>query len=117
MEDDTEVGLAYFGVRYYSAVLARWISAAWNGWPKSAPVVNFTNWHTYALEWTSNCLEFYQDGVIFGSVDPTSQSAGPVLESNMYIFFNLAIGGTLGGNATGLPDQTMEVHWVRHTAL
>jgi len=90
---------------------------AWNGWPKPAPVTNFTNWHTYALEWTSTRLEFYQDGVSFGSVNPTTQGAGPVFEQKMYILFNLAIGGVLGGDATGLPNQTMEVDWIRHTAL
>ncbi len=89
----------------------------WNGWPKAAPVTNFTNWHTYALEWTPTRLQFYQDGVSFGSVDPTSQGAGPVFQQNMYILFNLAIGGVLGGDATGLPNQTMEVDWIRHTAL
>ncbi|MCU0681221.1 MAG: glycoside hydrolase family 16 protein [Polyangiaceae bacterium] len=90
---------------------------AWNGWPKAAPVTNFTNWHNYAVEWTPTRLQFYQDGVSFGSVDPTSQGAGPVFQQNMYILFNLAIGGVLGGDATGLPNQTMEVDWIRHTAL
>lgn len=90
---------------------------AWNGWPKAAPVTNFTNWHTYKLEWTPTRLEFYQDGVSFGKVDPTTQNAGPVFQQKMYILFNLAIGGVLGGDATGLPNQTMEVDWIRHTAL
>ncbi len=88
-----------------------------SGWPKAAPVTNFTNWHTYALEWTPTRLQVYQDGVSFGSVDPSTQGAGPVFQQKMYILFNLAIGGTLGGDATGLPNQTMEIDWIRHTAL
>jgi RHS repeat-associated protein len=40
-ERDTETGLDYFGARYYSNGLGRWVSADWSATPVPVPYANF----------------------------------------------------------------------------
>jgi RHS repeat-associated protein len=42
-ERDTETGLDYFGARYYSNGLGRWVSADWSSTPVPVPYANLTD--------------------------------------------------------------------------
>src|SRR5258708_33668365 len=48
-ERDTESGLDYFGARYYSNALGRWISADWSSKPEPVPYANVTDPQTLNL--------------------------------------------------------------------
>jgi RHS repeat-associated protein len=46
---DTETGLDYFGARYYSNGLGRWVSADWSATPLPVPYADFNNPQTLNL--------------------------------------------------------------------
>ena len=48
-ERDPETGDDYFGARYYSSRLGRWLSADWSGVPAPVPYANLTNPQTLNL--------------------------------------------------------------------
>ena len=48
-ERDSETGLDYFGARYYSNALARFVSADWSANPEPVPYANFENPQTLTL--------------------------------------------------------------------
>lgn len=73
--------------------------------------------HNYAVEWTSNKIQWFIDDVLYATVTPSqmSNSADWTFENYAYyLILNLAVGGNLGGtvDAAALP-QTMQVDWVR----
>jgi beta-glucanase (GH16 family) len=85
-----------------------------------------TNFHIYALEWTTNAISWYVDNQLYetqtnwwSSSNPTNTSLrNPYpapFDQPFYIIMNLAVGGNFGGN----PDSTtvfpgdMQVDYVR----
>src|SRR5262249_54798362 len=85
-----------------------------------------TNFHVYALEWTSNSVKWYVDSTLYetqtswwSSSNPTNTSIrNPYpapFDQPFYIIMNLAVGGNFGGNPNGttvFPGE-MQVDYVR----
>jgi len=106
------------------------------GWPNnvhsSGPSYNFpagdsvTNFHVYAVEWTTNAIRWYVDDHLFetqtswwSSSNPTNTSIrNPYpapFDQSFYLIMNLAIGGNFDGNPDGTTvfPQEMLVDYVR----
>ena len=72
--------------------------------------------HTYAVEWKPDTINWYLDNHNYYTV--TASSISPrswPFDQNFYIILNLAVGGWFGGNPDGTTvfPQTMEVDYVR----
>src|SRR5882724_11445998 len=103
-----------------------------NNTHSSGPSFNFsngdsvTNFHVYALEWTTNAIRWYVDDVLYetqsfwwSSSNPTNTSIrNPYpapFDQPFYLIMNLAVGGNFGGNpdaTTQFPGE-MQVDYVR----
>lgn len=73
-----------------------------------------TQWHVYGLEWSTEKLTWYLDGVKF--FETSIQSAGRTeFQESFYFLLNLAIGGSWPGspNATTVFPMEMLVDFVR----
>ena len=85
-----------------------------------------TNFHLYALEWTTNSIGWYVDNQLYETQTNWWSSSNPTntnirnpypapFDQPFYIIMNLAVGGNFGGN----PDDTtifpgeMQVQYVR----
>jgi beta-glucanase (GH16 family) len=76
-----------------------------------------SDFHVYAVEWTTNKISWYVDDLLFATQTPSNMAnpADWTFENyQYYLILNLAVGGNLGGtvDATALP-QTMQVDYVR----
>jgi beta-glucanase (GH16 family) len=76
-----------------------------------------SDFHVYAVEWETNVVRFYFDGVNYETRTPADVPAGDVwvYDHPFFVILNLAIGGYWPGdpdNTTTFP-QTMEVDYVR----
>jgi beta-glucanase (GH16 family) len=66
-----------------------------------------TNFHTYALQWTTNSIQWFVDGNLYETQTNWSTAAAPYpapFDQPFYIIMNLAVGGDYGGN----PDSTTQ---------
>ena len=78
-----------------------------------------TAFHEYGLIWKANSLQTYVDNPSspFLTITPSSLPSGDTWPFNqsMFVIFNVAVGGTLGGSTSGLasPAQPMLVDYVR----
>jgi hypothetical protein len=78
-----------------------------------------TAFHTYGIVWTANDVKTFVDNPSspFLSITPSSLPSGDTWPFNqsMFLIFNVAVGGTLGGSDSGLasPAQPMTVDYVR----
>lgn len=86
---------------------------------------NMKDWHTYAVEWESDSLFFYVDGIcFFGSkcnqYSGVEGNSGQPFDKNFHILLNLAVGGMfdnyINPNDSDLP-ASMEVDYVRWWGL
>ncbi len=73
--------------------------------------------HVYAIEWTTNQINWYVDDLLYASKTPADMAnpADWTFENfSYYMILNLAVGGNLGGTVddAALP-QTMQVDYVR----
>lgn len=72
--------------------------------------------HTFTIEWESDEIRWYIDGVLYHSVTEASLGITPwVFDENFHFILNLAVGGDWPGspdNTTVFP-QTMEVDYLR----
>ncbi len=75
------------------------------------------DFHLYAIEWTTNQIKWFVDGVQFFGVNPASLPAGAawVFNKPEYILLNVAVGGNWPGNPDGTTvfPQRMVVDYVR----
>jgi beta-glucanase (GH16 family) len=56
------------------------------------------DFHTYAIEWKADQIDWYYDGVKYHTVTPDDLSGRQwVFDQPFFIILNLALGGTLGG--------------------
>lgn len=72
-------------------------------------------WHTYALVWKEDRLEWYTDGNKYFTYVPNDINDYRKWPFNrrMYLILNLAMGGNFGGHISDHEDQVMEVDYVR----
>ena len=87
------------------------------------PGDSVTNFHTYAVEWTTNSIKWVVDGTTVQTWTSWSSSTGPYpapFNQPFFIIMNLAIGGNYLGNPTdaqinaGTPfPSEMQVDYVR----
>lgn len=81
----------------------------------------YPNWindfHVWAMEWTPIGVRLYLDGVLYNTWNSSQDSEGASIEGFQqphYIILNQAIGGTAGGDASGIVYPTnYEIDWVR----
>ena len=75
------------------------------------------DFHTFAVEWKPDGLQFYADGRLYHSLTPATLPAGKrwVFNQPFYILLNLAVGGAWPGypDATTVFPQTMTIDYVR----
>jgi len=75
------------------------------------------NFHTFAVEWETNVMRFYVDGLLYKTRTPADLPVGTswVFDHPFFILLNLAVGGGFPGNpdATTVFPQTMQVDYVR----
>jgi beta-glucanase (GH16 family) len=80
-----------------------------------SPVTNpSTEFHTYAVVWTSNNMTFSVDGVDMATLTPPEGDAD-VFRKEFFLLLNLAMGGVYNGGAIdpALTNATYEVDYVR----
>lgn len=70
--------------------------------------------HIFAMEWNTNQIRWFMDGVQYYSLDISSQDKSE-FDAEFFIILNIAVGGDWPGNpdATTVFPQTMEVDYVR----
>ncbi len=74
-----------------------------------------TGFHTFAIEWSEDSIDWFVDGTRYHSVGPDDVSGEWVFNHPFYIILNVAV----GGGWVGAPDgntvfpQKMLVDWVR----
>lgn len=82
---------------------------------------NTDQWHTYALEWTNECIRWYIDGESVKSCpysvwcDPSNLGPAP-FDQPFYLILNLAVGGQYDGFVeppADFTDASMYVDYVR----
>jgi len=67
----------------------------------------YDDFHTYAIEWTTDSIEFFFDGLSYQKLTPASLPAGStwVFNAPFFILINLAIGGP--STFLGTPDASV----------
>ena len=75
----------------------------------SSPTSLAGEWHDIAVDWTSDRIIFYFDGIETGRVDNTKL----VSDSPMYLIINLAAGGPAGDVDPSVLPQSLLVDWVQ----
>lgn len=74
-----------------------------------------TDFHVYAVEWTTDSIEWFVDGERFFGITPESLPGRWVFDHPFYLILNVAVGGGFVGPpdaSTSFP-QEMIVDWVR----
>ena len=83
--------------------------------PGNAPFAD--DFHVYAVEWTTNQLKWFVDGVQYFSANPASLPAGKawVFTQPQFVLLNVAVGGNWPGNPDGTTafPQRMVVDYLR----
>ena len=84
------------------------------GTGRSANMVS-SEWHIYAMEWTSEYIAIFLDGVEFKRWTFSDYSASEVQAYHLpfYMILNLAVGASGGTPASSTSEMKMYVDWVR----
>ena len=73
-------------------------------------------YHTYAVDWLPESIDWYVDGVLFGSQQKKDKDW--VFDHEFYLVMNLAMGGNLGGAIEpGLKQASMSFDWIRFSTI
>ena len=73
-------------------------------------------YHTYAVDWLPESVDWYVDGVLFGSQQKKDKDW--VFDHEFYLVVNLAMGGNLGGTIEpGLKQASMSFDWIRFSTI
>ena len=75
-----------------------------------------SDWHIYSIDWTPTSIKSYLDGVEYFSMNTVDSGVGPYFpfNENFFLIFNLAMGGTLGGEIDpNFTQDVMEVDYIR----
>ena len=114
------LGTLHFGAMYPNQTQSFGPSFRFNGGD------SVTNFHLYALEWTTNAISWYVDDQLYETQTNWWSSSNPTnsnirnpypapFDQPFYIIMNLAVGGNFGGNPdtnTVFPGE-MQVDYVR----
>ena len=74
------------------------------------------DYHTYAVDWLPDSIDWYVDGVLFGSQQKTDKDW--VFDHEFYLVMNLAMGGNLGGPIeSGLKQADISFDWIRFSTI
>jgi beta-glucanase (GH16 family) len=74
------------------------------------------DYHTYAVDWLPESIDWYVDGVLFGSQQKKDKDW--VFDHEFYLVMNLAMGGNLGGTIeSGLKQANMSFDWIRFSTI
>jgi len=80
--------------------------------PYAGGPADVLEWHTYAMEWTADGIDFFMDNEMVASYNMVGC---PVYEEPMFVLLNVAMGGNLGGAIDpGLDKATLEIDYVAH---
>lgn len=70
-----------------------------------------TDFHIYSMDWRADHIAFYVDGTLLYS---QPNNSGMPFNQNFFFIFNVAVGGSMGGNTINLSSgSTMYVDYVR----
>ena len=73
-------------------------------------------YHTYAIDWFPDQIDWYVDGVLFGSQQKVDRDW--VFDHEFYLVMNLAMGGNLGGPIeSGLNQARLSFDWIRFSKI
>jgi beta-glucanase (GH16 family) len=76
-----------------------------------------TDFHTYAVEWDAETVQFSVDSTVHYAVSRASiqQYGNPIIGNSFFVILNLAVGGQFDGNpqSDAIFPATMVVDWVR----
>ena len=77
----------------------------------------YDNFHVYAIDWTTEKLDFILDGVVYYQIANENKSTAEwPFNQPFYLIMNVSVGGTLGGQK-GIDDsifpQQMLIDYVR----
>ncbi len=79
---------------------------------KQAAISNPNGWHTYGLDWTSEAITFYVDGVATKTISASTYANWPFFDANhdFYLLIDQQIGGSWAGeaNATALANDSVD---------
>ena len=106
VKDGGDAGRRWYYNFHYGA---DWKAHKSFGGSKVYPKSLHDEFHTYGMAWSGNYMEFYFDGKKVARYDRKEPKAA----KNMYLIFNLAVGGWGGKPAEPFPKTSMEVDWVR----
>lgn len=71
-----------------------------------------TEFHKYTMEWTEDHIVFLVDGEVYHEF--TDMAGTPFVDHEFFLIFNVAMGGTLGGNIDpSFTQDAMEIDYVR----
>lgn len=72
-------------------------------------------YHLYAIEWTSDCIDYYVDNVLFQRIQPSDLTGKWVFNKPMFIILNVAVGGNYVGYPTSETPfpQSMIIDYVK----
>ena len=74
------------------------------------------DYHTYAIDWLPDQIDWYLDGVLYGSQQKLDKDW--VFDHEFYLIMNLAMGGNFGGPIeAGLKDANMSFDWIRFSTI
>ena len=83
---------------------------------KTLTLTRFDNsFHTFAVEWSPEQVEFFVDGLSYNVVKKSESPTPWVFDHPFYIILNVAVGGSFVGSPDAFTPfpQTMVVDWVR----
>jgi len=73
-------------------------------------------YHTYAIDWFPDQIDWYVDGVLFHSEQKLDKDW--VFDHEFYLIMNLAMGGGFGGPIeTGLNQARLSFDWIRFSKI
>lgn len=76
------------------------------------------DYHTYAINWSPNRIEWFVDGIKFHEATKASFGADPwPFNAEFYIILNVAMGGWGGEPAANLTTANMSVDWIRFSSV
>ena len=91
-------------------------AAAGRGTSVDMPGGFANEYHTYAIDWLPDQLDWYLDGVLYGSQQKLDKDW--VFDHEFYLIMNLAMGGNFSGQVeAGLAEASMSFDWIRFSTI